>query len=196
MSIPIWPLLVPTLKCNSSIIEYSPFWVVRQRGCCLATRSLLSIGLTRNVTINPYYPPPPTSPPRRRRRGISFFSAVHATFFNALSQQTGQTIDEIAQERLEAFKLKVQKQERVERLWTTHGSAARAKCSVWAPVVTHGNIVQRNKVRYLVVRSVARVVTDQDKGRIVSENTELRRRKRRREGTLVGQCHPAHFVAE
>lgn len=59
--------------------------------------------------------------------------------------QKGPTIDEIAVERLEAFKLKVQKQERLERLWTTHGSAARSKCSVWAPVVTHGNFVQRNK---------------------------------------------------
>lgn len=60
--------------------------------------------------------------------------------------QTGPTIEEIAQERLEAFKLKVQKQERLERLWTTHGSASRSKCSIWAPLVTHGNIVQRNKV--------------------------------------------------
>lgn len=59
--------------------------------------------------------------------------------------QAGPTIEEIAQERLEAFKLKVQKQERLERLWTTHGSAARSKCSVWAPIVTLGNIVQRNK---------------------------------------------------
>lgn len=60
--------------------------------------------------------------------------------------QASPTIEEIAQERLEAFKLKVQKQERLERLWTTHGSSARAKCSVWAPIVTLGNIVQRNKV--------------------------------------------------
>ena len=63
--------------------------------------------------------------------------------------QTGPTIEEIAQARLEAFKLKVQKQERLERLWTTHGSASRSKCSIWAPLVTHGNIVQRNKVSML-----------------------------------------------
>lgn len=67
-------------------------------------------------------------------------------FHERIAQQAGPTIDEIAQERLEAFKLKVQKQERLERLWTTHGSSARSKCSVWAPIVTLGNIVQRNKV--------------------------------------------------
>lgn len=61
--------------------------------------------------------------------------------------QSGPTIEEISEERLEAFKLKVQKQERLERLWTTHGTAARSKCSVWAPIVTQGNFVQRNKVK-------------------------------------------------
>lgn len=70
-------------------------------------------------------------------------------------QQAGPTIEEIAQERLEAFKLKVQKQERLERLWTTHGSSARAKCSVWAPIVTLGNIVQRNKVSSAAVGYVS-----------------------------------------
>ncbi|CAM9255641.1 unnamed protein product [Laminaria digitata] len=67
--------------------------------------------------------------------------------YSLRGDQTGPTIEEIAQARLEAFKLKVQKQERLERLWTTHGSASRSKCSIWAPLVTHGNIVQRNKVR-------------------------------------------------
>lgn len=86
---------------------------------------------------------------RRSALGTRNYSNPHAaphscTVGSVL--QTGPSIDEIAQERLEAFKLKVHKQERLERMWTTHGSAARSKCSIWAPIVTHSNIVQRNKV--------------------------------------------------
>lgn len=81
--------------------------------------------------------------------------------------QAGPTIEEIAQERLEAFKLKVQKQERLERMWTTHGSAARAKCSVWAPIATLGNIVQRNKVMSSWQRLSPKIDTIADSGLVL-----------------------------
>ncbi len=105
-------------------------------------RSGVSSGSNRTRDVTHVHPPNPNQPLRTDR-----LTSVGATNPRTrTTQNAAPTIEEIAQERLEAFKLKVQKQERLERLWTTHGSSARSKCSVWAPIVTLGNFVQRNKV--------------------------------------------------
>ncbi|CAM9183768.1 unnamed protein product [Choristocarpus tenellus] len=58
-----------------------------------------------------------------------------------------QYVENISGERLEAFKLKVHKQERLERIWTTHGTASRTKCSVWVPTGLQLGPLHRNKER-------------------------------------------------
>ncbi|KAG5189404.1 hypothetical protein JKP88DRAFT_301989 [Tribonema minus] len=61
-----------------------------------------------------------------------------------------QTVEEMKAERLEAFKVKVQKHEKLDRVWTTHGTGARAKASIWAPDVGAKKLMTRNRIRVVL----------------------------------------------
>eukprot|EP00953_Heterococcus_sp_UTEX-ZZ885_P020826 11654-Heterococcus_DN1.PRE.1 len=61
-----------------------------------------------------------------------------------------ETVEEMKAERLEAFKVKVQKQDKVECVWTTHSTGARAKCSIWSPDIGGKKLISRNRVRVVL----------------------------------------------
>ncbi len=67
--------------------------------------------------------------------------------YELLSSPTGGVlIEEIQPARITAFKVKIKKQERLDRVWSTHGSGSRSKASIWSPNVGQ-KIASKNKIR-------------------------------------------------
>ncbi len=66
--------------------------------------------------------------------------------YETASSTESVNIDKIQPARIEAFKVKIKKQEKLDRVWSTHGSGARLKASIWSPNVGQG-IASKNKIR-------------------------------------------------